>query len=175
MTAEEFFRSPPQEGSLQELVRGVVVTQPLPGARHGLCCCRIGRRLANFADEKGLGIVACFGTGFVSERGPDTVLAPDVALWRREHLPEVPEGYSDIPPDLAVEVVSHLDPYSQVQGKVRHYLSHGVRMVWVVDPQERSMAVYRSLRPGTILDESATVSGADVLPGFTCQVADLLP
>jgi Uma2 family endonuclease len=175
ITAEEFFHLPnPPDGSRQELVRGVIVTRPPPGGRHGACCSRIDRRLGNHVDANQLGTVCANDTGFISERDPDTVRGPDISFWSKKRLPEVPEGYIEIPPDLAVEVVSPNDHYSRVQKKVRHHLTHGVRLVWVVDPEDRSVTVYRSLQ-GTMLDESAVLSGEDVVPEFSCPVAELFP
>jgi Uma2 family endonuclease len=176
ITAEEFFRMPePTDGARQELVRGVVVTMPPPGGRHGACCSRVDRRLGAFVEDRGLGTVCANDTGFITERDPDTVRGPDVAFWKRDRLPEVPEGYIEIAPDLAVEVVSPTDHYSRVQNKVRHYLARGVAMVWVVDPEDRSVTVYRSMQHAQILAETDLLSGEDVLPGFTTPVADLFP
>jgi Uma2 family endonuclease len=176
ITAEEFFGMPsPPDGSQQELVRGVIVTMPPPGGRHGACCLKVGRRIGNYVEEKALGTATSNDTGFVSERDPDTVRGPDLSFWSRDRLPELPEGYVEIPPDLAVEVVSPSDHYSRVQNKVRHYLSRGVRMVWVVDPEDRSVTVYRPPLQATILEEAATLSGEDILPGFSCRVGDLFP
>jgi Uma2 family endonuclease len=175
ITAEEFFRMPdPSDGSRQELVRGVILTAPLPGARQGACCARVGRRVGDFADERRLGAV-CLGSGFITERSPDTVRSADVSFRSRERLPEMPDGYSDIVPDLAVKVVSPNDLYTRVQTKLRHYLTHGVRMVWLVDPEDRSVSVYHVSKPMSILTENDTLTGEDVLPGFTCPVASLFP
>lgn len=176
ITAEEFVRMPdPPDGSQQELIRGEVVTMPPPGGLHGVCCLKVGRRLGDFVDDKQLGTVTSNDTGFISERDPDTVRGPDISFWGKDRLPEVPEGYIEVPPDLAVEVVSPSDHYSRVQNKVRHHLAHGVRLVWVVDPVDRSVTVYRSLQDVTILTEKDTLTGADVLAGFSCAVAELLP
>ena len=176
ITAEEFFRMPqPADGSRQELVRGVVITMPPPGGRHGACCSKVDRRLGNHVEANRLGTVCANDTGFVSERDPDSVRGPDISFWTRERLPEVPDGYVELAPDLAVEVVSPGDHYSRVQNKVRHYLARGVRMVWVVDPEDRSVTVYRPGNQAVILEESATLTGEDVVPGFSCRVADLFP
>ena len=176
ITAEEFARMPdPPDGSQQELVRGEIVTMPPPGGLHGACCPKIDRRLGNFIEGNNLGTVFANDTGFIIERNPDTVRGPDISLWSRERLPEVPEGYIEIPPDLAVEVISPRDHYSRIQNKVRHHLNHGVRLLWVVDPQDRSVTVYHPSRQATILEENETITGEDVLPGFSCRVADLLP
>jgi Uma2 family endonuclease len=176
ITAEEFARMPdPLDGSRQELVRGVIETMPPPGGVHGLTCSRVDRRLGNFVEEHGLGFVFANDTGFVSERGPDTVRGPDVSFWSKERLPVVPEGYIEVPPDLAVEVVSPSDHFSRTWKKVREYIDKGVRLIWVVDPLDRSVTVYRSLKDVSVLAETQTLDGGDVVPGFSCRVAELFP
>jgi Uma2 family endonuclease len=176
LTAEEFAQLPePPDGAKQELVRGEIVTTPPPGGRHGVCCLKVGRRLGKYIEENGLGTVASDDTGFISERNPVTVRGPDLSYWSKERLGEVPDGYVAIPPDLAVEVVSPNDHYSLVQGKVRHYLARGVRLVWVVDPEDRSVTAYRAKQQATILGETDTLTGEDVVPGFSCRVVDLFP
>ena len=74
-----------------------------------------------------------------------------------------------------MEVVSPNDRYPRVRRKVREYLEKGVRLIWVVDPVDRSVTVYRSLEDEDILTETETLEGCDVLPGFSCRVADFLP
>lgn len=174
ITAEEFFRMPqPPDGSQQELVKGVIVTMPPPGTRHGVCCLRIGRRIGNFVEDKNLGTTASNDSGFITERDPDTVRGPDVSFWGRERLPEVPVGYSTVPPDLIVEVVSPSDHYARIQKRVADYLEKEVRLIWVADPEDRSVTVYRPGQRMVVLSENDTLSGEDVLPGFSCKVAAL--
>ena len=174
ITAEEFAQMPgPPDGSRQELVKGVIVTMPPAKGPHGACCSKVNRRLGNFIEEHGLGTVFANDTGFVTERDPDTVRGPDVSFWSRARLPEIPQEYINIPPDLAVEVVSPSDHWSRIQTLIRHCLERGVRMVWVVDPINRSVLAYRSLQLSKILVESEMLSGEDVVPGFTCRVAEL--
>jgi Uma2 family endonuclease len=96
-----------------------------------------------------------------------------VACWSKERLPEIPDSYIDIPTDLAVEVVSPGDHYSRIQKKVRQYLQCGARMVWVLDAEDRGVSVYRSQQQGKFLGENDTLSGEDILPGFSCKVAEL--
>jgi Uma2 family endonuclease len=176
ITAEEFFRMPdPTDGSRQELVRGVIVTMPPPGALHGFCCSRISRLLGIFVDDRRLGAVFSNDTGFITERDPDTVRGPDVSYWSRERLPVVPRGYIEIAPDLAVEVISPDDRYARIQQKVKYYLEKNVRLLWVVDPDDRSATVHRPGRMMDILNENDTLTGEDVLPGFSCPVAQLFP
>jgi Uma2 family endonuclease len=174
ITAEEFARMPNlEDGSQQELLRGVIITMPPPKGRHGICCAKVARLVGNFVDAQHLGHVTCNDAGFISERNPDSVRGPDVAFWNSQRVSEVPQGYFEVPPDLAVEVVSPSDSHSRVQEKLRHYLKHGVRLVWVVDPELRIATVYRSSDLGRTFEEADSLAGEDILPGFTCRVADL--
>ncbi len=176
ITAEEFARMPdPLDGSRQELVRGVIETMPPAGALHGRCCARLALRVGIVIEDQGLGHVCINCTGFILERDPDTVRGPDVSFWSKDRLPVVPEGYTEVPPDLAVEVGDLNDTYIGLVKKVFEYLNKGVRLIWVVDPFNRLLSVYRSLEDISVLDETDTLEGGDVVPGFSCRVAELFP
>jgi Uma2 family endonuclease len=84
----------------------------------------------------------------------------------------MPEGFVDVPPDLAVEVVSPSDSQSYVHRKVLHYLDHRVPLVWVVDPKARTVTAYRSRKDVRILDEGEEITGDDVVPGWSCRVGE---
>jgi Uma2 family endonuclease len=175
LTAEEFMLLPePPNGARQELVRGRVVIMPLPQGRHGIICSRTDRRVGTFVETHELGITTSNDAGVILGRNPDTVRGPDIAFYSKERLPVIPEGYFTIAPDLAIEVLSPSDVFSKVLNKVSAYLKAGVRMVWVIDPEDRTITVFRAPDRVRTLDENDTLSGEDVLPGFTCAVADLL-
>lgn len=174
MTVEEFSRLPdPPDGSRLELVRGEVVIMPPPKGKHGICCSAVARELGNYAKRTKAGWVTCNDAGVILERGPDTLRGPDVAFWSIERQPAVPDGYFEIPPDLAVEVLSPGDRRKDVRAKIRDYLFYAVRIVWLVDPEAHTVTVYAGTLRGTELDESDTLDGGDVLTGFSCKVADL--
>jgi Uma2 family endonuclease len=174
LTAEEFARLPePADGSEEELVKGVVVSVPVPGFNHGYIQANVGDLLLGYVRAHRLGHVT-LGTGLITERNPDTVRGPDVAFWSAERIPldrPVPQGYPEVAADLAVEVLSPDDRLRKVREKLREYFTGGVRMVWVVDPENRTVTVYRSPDEGRLLHESATLTGEDVVPGFSCPVA----
>lgn len=174
LTAEEFSRLPnPKDGSLQELIRGVIVTMPPPKGLHGICCSRVNRKIGNFVEAQNLGYTTSNDAGFILHRAPDTVRGPDVAFYSFERVPEIPEGYFQVAPDLAAEVVSPDDSHSRLLEKTVLYLKHGVRIVWLVDPELRIVSVYRGIDQSRVLEETDTLSGEDVLPGFSCRVAEL--
>jgi Uma2 family endonuclease len=175
LTAEEFFLLPdPQDGSQQELVRGEIVTMPPPGGLHGVTCSKVNRKLGTFVDAVG-GTLACNDTGFITGRGPDSVRGPDISYWSKERLPEVPVGYIETAPDLLIEVLSPSNTSKQIRDKLHEYFATGVRLVWVIAPEDRTLTIYRTADEGRLLHETATATGEDVLPGFTCRVSDLLP
>ena len=174
ITAEEFARMPdPPDGSKQELVKGVIVTMPPPGFRHGKVQGRIYFALESFVRSHPIGQVTV-ESGVLTETGPDTVRGPDVAFWSAERLPldQEPVVYANVAPDLVVEVLSPGNTEQKMTAKVREYFKSGVRMVWVVDPDERTVTVYRQPGEGRVLWEDATLDGEDVLPGFRCRVGE---
>src|ERR1700677_3722574 len=139
ITADEFVLMPnPSDGSRQELVRGAIITMPPPGFRHGLRQMRIGAKLDHYGTTTGHGR-AVVESGVVTDRGPDTVRGPDVSYWSAERLPLdlEPEGYPDTSPDLCVEVLSPGNQMAKILEKLREYFASNVRMVWVVDPEDR--------------------------------------
>jgi Uma2 family endonuclease len=174
VTADQFFLMPLSDGFKVELVQGAVVAACRPGFRHGLRQLRIGGLLDQFgrSTQQGRAVVE---TGVVTRRGPDTVRGPDISYWSAERLPfdQEPVGYPDTAPDLAVEILSPNNEMAKIRLKMQEYFNRGVRMLWIVDPEDRHVAVYRSVDEGRIFHESATLSGEDVLLGFSCRVAEL--
>src|SRR4051794_35283312 len=86
LTADEFFDWPDEPGMRQELIRGEVITMSLAGGEHGAIAVEIGRLVANHVKAFKLGSAYAAETGFIIERDPDTVRAPDVAFVRTERL-----------------------------------------------------------------------------------------
>ena len=129
--------------------------------------------LMKFTDPRGLGTVMGADAGVRLERDPDTVREPDVAFFSAARLPldADPPGYSEVAPDLAVEVRSPADSLRDVHDKARMWLSHGVRLVWVVDPAARSIDIHRPGEATVTLAEGGALDGGDVLPGFACEVS----
>jgi Uma2 family endonuclease len=106
---------------------------------------------------------------------PDKVRLPDLVFIRKERLtPELgTAGFISVPPDLVVEVLSPSDVSYEVDRRVQDYLSAGVKLVWVVHPQSRSVHVYRPGGQGVILSERDELDGEEVLPGFRLPVREI--
>jgi Uma2 family endonuclease len=175
LTAEEYrLMAPPADGGKTELMRGEVVKLCRPGFLHGLVQGRGYAILDRHVSPRKMGRVVV-ETGVVTERDPDTVRGPDVSYWSAERLPldQTPVGYPALAPSLAVEVLSPSNQLTRIRDKMREYFERDVRMVWIVDPEDRTLTIYRSLDEGQVLHAAAPVQVDDVLPEFRCQVADL--
>ena len=161
------------EGVRGELIRGVLCETMSTGELHGKIVMRLGGALFSFIEPRGLGTVLASDSGVWLERDPDTVREPDIAFTSVERLPldAWNTGYSEVVPDLVVEVASPSDSPREVHDKAYMWLGHGVRLVWVVHPGTRTVDVHRADRAVATLGEQDALDGLDVLPGFTCDVS----
>ncbi len=175
LTADDLLRLDSQ-GVRGELIRGVLHETMSTGLEHGEIAVNLSAELRNFVKPRSLGRLVTSDVGVWLERDPDTVREPDIAYFSVETLsPSVRfTGYAEVPPDLVVEIVSPSGSHGEVYDKARMWLSYGVRLVWVVQPDTRTVDVYRPARPVATLDEHDRLDGLDVLPGFTCAVSDVL-
>ncbi|MCA9891089.1 MAG: Uma2 family endonuclease [Anaerolineae bacterium] len=159
------------------LIEGALYVMAPASWLHGDIALEIGSLLRNHVRSHGLGRTTAAETGYILAEG--TVLAPDVGFIASERIPnEIPVGFVPFAPDLAVEVVSPNDRASDVQQKVETYLKYGTKMVWVIDPNRNTVAVYRPATEGasvTFLDIDDQLSGDDIVPGFVCLIRELFP
>jgi Uma2 family endonuclease len=124
-------------------------------------------------EERGLGWAYPADAGFILFADRQTVRSPDAACVRLERLAAEAEGFVPIPPDLAVEVLSPSDRMAEALSKVTMYLQAGVHLVWLVDPDSRTVTVFPpDVAPHT-LREGDTLDGGEVLPGFSVTVAEI--
>ena len=174
VTADELLRMP-DDGYWHELVEGRVTTMSPPGFGHGICGARLQRALTEHVERDDLGVVAPQDTGYKLKSNPDTVRAPDVSFVAKLRLPAegLPMSYWDGAPDLAVEVLSSDDRPKEIAAKAREYLACGTRAVWVVDPRHRTVTVHRVNNEPIRLGEADALTDPDLLPGFSCRIADL--
>ena len=174
LTADDLLRLY-ADGVRGELIRGVLSETMPTGLRHGKIVVRLAARLYNFVDPKKLGVLVASDSGVWLERDPDTVREPDVAFFSAEKIPldaDIP-GYAEVAPDLVVEIVSPSDRLTEVNDKALMWLRYGVRIVWVVRPEERLVDVHRDGHPVATLNESESLDGLDILPGFSCLVREV--
>ncbi len=175
LTLEEFLRRPETEPA-SEYEDGVVCKKPLPTSWHGVV-----QRLLSFVftlylrdhaiGDAGSEIRCIFGPP-----GHERAYVPDYVF-----VVGVPPGFAPTngpyrgAPDLAVEILSPDDRMTRVRRKVRFYLENGVRLVWLIDPEDRTVTVLTTPAASTTLSEEDELDGGDVLPGFRVRVGEFLP
>lgn len=173
MTAEEFLHMP-DDGFRHELIMGELVEMPPPGQYHAEIGSIVDGSLGPYVRGARIG-KALTEYGCILSFGPDTVRAPDLSFISRERLDAVGEthGYWRGAPDLAIEIISPSDRYTDVADKVQEWLDAGALMVVVINPRNRTVEVHRSNGDVEILAEGDTLNGAEVVPGWRIAVAEI--
>lgn len=176
MTASEFWdfvHRPANRDQIFELERGKVVELSRPGEVHGVVCLNAGFILGTYIRQRRKGYVCANGTGIVWERNPDTVRGRDVVLYNHSRRYKVlnPKFCEEVP-TLAVEAKSPNDRMNKITRRISQFLNWGVGLVWLIDPEDRTIAIYRRDRPPEVLEEDEELIGDGILPNFRCRVAD---
>ena len=174
LTADDLLRLY-SEGVRGELILGVLCKTMPAGGLHGKVAALIISVLMNFVRPNRLGTVSGTDAGVLLQNGPTVVREPDVAYFSADRLPlnAVVEGYYEVVPDLAVEITSPGSTSAEAYDKARMWLSHGVSIVWEVDPSTRTINVHRPNLDVVTLTDNDVLDGGDVLPGFSCLVSEL--
>ena len=170
---EDLLRMP--DGDHYELIDGRPKEKPM-GAESDEIGGLLLTRFNNFIRPTKLGRAYPSQTGFQCfPAKPKQVRMPDTAFVSAGRLPNdrSPEGYILVAPDIAVEVVSPNETYEEVEAKVAEYRSAGVKLIWIISPKSRTVLIRRLDGTSGEVNEAGTLSGEDVLPGFTCSVAEL--
>lgn len=167
-----------EDGVNYELVDGKLVERQM-----GMESSRVGGRVLSlveaFVSKNSAGDVFGADAGYQCfPDAPSKVRKPDVSFVRAGRFPGgvVPAGHSPVAPDLAVEVISPGDLAYDVEEKVNEYLAAGVPLIWVIHPPTRTVRIHRPRSsphgPISELKGEDVISGEDVLPGFSCRVAE---
>jgi Uma2 family endonuclease len=172
-TEKDVIRIRDRERRLFELVDGVLVEKVM-GYWESLLAIELASLLRNFANPRKLGRVA--GEAGMLRLSPGLVRIPDLSFisrarlagYRRLHPPILP-----LAPDLAIEVLSEGNTPREMARKVSEYFASGCRLLWLIDPRKRTVAVYTSPAEPVTLAEKQTLTGGDVLPGFRLPLRKL--
>jgi Uma2 family endonuclease len=176
LTVDEFYKwasRPENQDKLYELDEGRVVEMPPAGEYHGAICFLIAYLLGKYVFQRGKGYICTNDTGLLVKRRPGTVRGPDIMLFDENRpLRKLSRKFADRIPKLVVEVLSPSDQMTKVMRRISQFLKRGVPLVWLVDPEERAVTVYRPGQVHYVLREEEEVTGEDVLPGLRYRVAE---
>jgi Uma2 family endonuclease len=173
MTAEQFAVFEGEADKVYELIQGVLVEMPRPGARHGKLMSKVDFALRQYVTQHHAGEVLA-DVGFRFDFHPDTVRAPDVAYLGPDAAAAADDPkFPAVAPAIVVEVNSPHDVMSEVLDKARWWLARGCRQVWVVDDPTRTVTVYLPDNTARILGKEDILVAEDLLPGFALPLTQL--
>jgi Uma2 family endonuclease len=134
-------------------------------------CVTVGYVLAGYIRQRRKGYAGSNDPGIIWEREPDVVRGPDLVFYdeNRRYRDSNPR-YSDQVPTLVVEVISPNDRMNQVTRRVSQFLRRGVKLVWIIDPEECTVAVYQPGQTPEVFDADQELTGSSALPDFRCRV-----
>ncbi len=173
MEPEDLLKMP--DGDHYELIDGIPVEKTM-GAKSDRIALRLGGRMDQHCFRNQGGLVFGSQTGYrCFPHNPRQLRKPDVSFVGPGRFPddEAPEGDILLAPDITVEVVSPNDFYEEIETKIADYRAAGVKLIWVISPKARTVVIRRLDGSCAELNEAGELSGEDVLPGFTCKVAEL--
>lgn len=174
MTSEEFVTLKVDDYSDHyrfELIEGELSVREPAAPPHGSALWNIVRILGNYVHDHKLGTLYLNDTNVYID--PETIRAADVAFVSKEHLPLKDQRWL-LEPDLAIEMLSPGNRPGYMAKKLSHYLSVRTRLVWYIDPRRRQIDVYRADGSTEVLLPSSTLSGENVIEGFSCPVWEIL-
>lgn len=158
-----------------ELVQGRIKEMPpATGHPHGRLEFRLAMQLGTFVEDQDLGDVMVGEVGIYTERDPDSVRAADVLFISHKRLDQAsPEGFLDVPPELVVEIMSPENSWEEMRRKLQEYIDVGVDTIWVVEPSNRAIQVYRGVDQVQTLGADDVLTGAGPLDGLAIDVSTL--
>ncbi|HEX2281812.1 MAG TPA: Uma2 family endonuclease [Thermomicrobiales bacterium] len=171
VTIDEFAAMPLQ--GIWELVDGELIELTPAAGRSSRIGGRLYARLADHVEPNEVGWAFPAETGFVLFADRTTVRSPDAAVVRRDRLAEPPDSFVPLAPDLAVEVLSPSDRIADALAKIAMYLDAGVRLVWLVDPADQTVTIFRPDTTPSKLAADDALDGGDVLPDFRVPVVEI--
>lgn len=172
LTVDEYL-SLPETKPASEFADGQLVQKPMPSLKHGMLANEIGALLRESLRPRRRGVVAV-EVRFL-DRPSARAYIPDVSVLLSDRVPEaaLAGGAVELPPDLAIEILSPDDRAGDVLEKIAFYRSIGVSLVWIIDPDQETLTACR--RDGTVSVHRAAevIDARPVLEGFQLDLATL--
>jgi Uma2 family endonuclease len=177
LTDEQFFQICQNNRDLriERTAEGELIIMPPTGWESGNRNSRLTQRLGNWADADGTGLTFDSSTGFKLPNGANR--SPDASWVSRERLIALnpdPAKFLPMAPDFVAELRSATDSLETLRRKMQEYINNGVRLGWLIDPQNQSVEIYRPGQDVEVLRLPKSLSGEDVLPGFVLDLAQIL-
>ena len=170
ITDEFLLRLPNNPGGKWELVEGKLQEVPTTG-KHDQIVIWLGCILMPCGID--LGMLTASQAGFRMVGG--NLRVPDFAFTRYDRFPnsEVPDGFIEFAPDLAVEIISPSEEPGDMARKVGEYFASGSKQVWHMYPETQTLTVFRAPQESVMYQPEDELDLSDILPGFRRRVSEL--
>jgi Uma2 family endonuclease len=174
LTDEQFYQlcvtNPEQP--LELTAQGVLIVMPPVGGESGKREFKLSGQLFTWNEASELGEAFSSSTIFKLPLGSKR--SPDVAWIERSRWdaidPEEQEKFPPLAPDFVIELRSRTDNLADLQEKMAEYQANGVRLGWLINPQQQQVEIYRLGQEVDVIQSPLTLSGENVLPGFTLDL-----
>ena len=164
-----------RDGHRYEIVNGELIDMGNSGAKHGYVCSVLMILLGGYVRLQKLGAMFDSSTAFKMKSGNKR--SPDISFVAKERLQgldDIPDGFLEGAPDLAVEILSPSNTVEEIHNKLVEYFENGSRLVWVINPKEKYVLVYRSSQePDRLLKSIDSLDGEEIVPDFSLPIAEL--
>jgi Uma2 family endonuclease len=171
---DEQFMALPEDDNLYEYVNGELIVVANSGVEHGYLALTLGYFLTGFVRSHRLGVTCDSSTAFKmktgNKRSPDLAF---IAKERLEGLKRLPKGFFEGAPDLAVEIISPNNTFTEIHNKLVEYFENGTRLVWVILPDEECVLVYHQPKPSKLLQVEDNLDGEGLITGFQLPLMEL--
>lgn len=174
LTREQFYQlcRANRDVPLERSPRGELIIVSPVGGESGNQEARLIIKVGVWNEQTGLGVVFSSSTIFSLPDQGDR--SPDVAWVRRDRwdalTPDQRETFPPICPDFLIELRPRTDRLKPLQEKMQEYLDSGLRLGWLINPQDQQVEIYRPEQPVEVVAMPAVLSGEAVLPGFRLDV-----
>jgi Uma2 family endonuclease len=160
---------------IERTATGDLILMPPTGEETGDRNSELNMQLRLWAKKDGTGRVFDSSTGFVLPNGANR--SPDAAWVWKSKLSDVPvakrEKFLPLCPDFVVELRSPTDSLTELLAKMDEYVGNGVRLGWLIDPQERRVHIFPAQSPVSVLESPERLSGEPELPGFVLELNEI--
>ncbi len=178
LTDEQFWKlcQNNRDYRFERTASGELIIMPPTGSETGNRNIKIAAQLEVWSSQNNLGLAFDSSSGFKLPNGANR--SPDASWIRRDRwdalTAEEQQGFAPICPDFVIELRSKSDSLKELQEKMQEYMENGARLGWLIDRKNKRVEIYRQGQDVEIIENPATLSGEDVLPGFVLDLKQIM-
>lgn len=163
------------EARFETTPEGKLIIMSPTGSESGRKNSKLLIRIGIWNEREKLGELFDSSSGFKLSNG--ATRSPDVSWIESSRWQAIPKAqqrsFAPIDPDFVIELMSPTDDLDELRNKMNEYINCGVKLGWLICPDEKRVEIYRQGEKKKILDNPSSLSGEDILPGLTVDLTDI--